>query len=330
MSTNHQPSHDPLEQVIHAFGQMTIPDQPSDSKVLTRIDALDRPATRISPISFSSNSSFLLRRLVPSTVAALVLLGFLGLFFLNNTSSIALADVVKAAEMHKLVKYKVTQTTDDKRNGTASGESVMYADLAAPRYREERKGLTLNKTVEMAFILIRDGRKDRTLSMLTESVVPGAENDPDLAPLGKAAIARRFREKYGDNGRKEATLARADEGYDPTKKAQPLLESLRETEAHKDVITTKDKVRGRDAIRYFLEDGKKTIKLWVDAETKLPVQFEYQILDHTPDIALNRWTYTDFEWDPDLKGFRSLDALFDTTPPEGYTLTDRTKENNKK
>ena len=241
-------------------------------------------------------------------------------------SSFALAQVIKAAETHKLVKYKVTQTTDDKQNGTGSGTSVTYADLAAPRFREERRGLTLNETVEMVFLYIQDGRKDRALSVLTETVVPDAEKGDSKDPLSKAAIAKRFKEKHGD-GRKEASLSRISEGSDPIKKAQSLLESLQELEAHKNVVITKDKVGGREIVKYYLEDDKKTIKLWVDAKTNLPVQFEYEVLDPTPDIALNRWVYSDIEWDPQVKGFPTLDALFDTTPPDGYRLTDRTKEN---
>jgi len=36
--------------------------------------------------------------------------------------------------------------------------------------------------------------------------------------------------------------------------------------------------------------------------------------------------FTDFEWDPELKEFQSLDDLFSLTPPEGYKLEDQTKK----
>jgi outer membrane lipoprotein-sorting protein len=114
------------------------------------------------------------------------------------------------------------------------------------------------------------------------------------------------------------------------KKAKPFLDNLRELEKRKDATVTKDKVDGLDAVKYYIEDGKTTTKLWVDAKTKLPIRMEFEVLDATPDIPLNKWVSTDFEWDPKLKGFKSLDELFDTTPPEGYKVEDKTKQNDKK
>jgi outer membrane lipoprotein-sorting protein len=127
--------------------------------------------------------------------------------------------------------------------------------------------------------------------------------------------------------RKEAALGHVGEGYDPIKKAQPLLESLRELEKHEDAVVTRDKLDGREAVKYHIEEGKRTTRLWVDVKTKLPLRYELRIVDHTPNIPLNQWVYSNFEWDPELEGFKSLDDLFDTTPPEGYKVLDRTQEN---
>src|SRR5207245_2918460 len=67
------------------------------------------------PVSVPSSlrRRYLMRVVIPST-AALVLLGGAALFLLTATPSPTLADVVKAAKKHKLVKYKQTQTTDSK------------------------------------------------------------------------------------------------------------------------------------------------------------------------------------------------------------------------
>jgi hypothetical protein len=260
-----------------------------------------------------------MRLLVPSAAAAIILLGGLGLFLLNATPSIALADVVQAAVKHKLVKYKETQTTTDK-HWTVSGDCVMYADLQAPRYREDSRVITLNGAIESVSVRIRDGRKDRYLATIMETVVPDAEKDPI-----KAASLKRLPE--GMFPRKEAALGHVGEGYDPIKKAQPLLESLRELEKHEDAVVTRDKLDGREAVKYHIEEGKRTTRLWVDVKTKLPLRYELRIVDHTPNIPLNQWVYSNFEWDPELEGFKSLDDLFDTTPPEGYKVLDRTQEN---
>lgn len=318
MSDNHPFNHDAVQQAIDSFRHMAVPDRPADSEVLARLEVIQLPTARLS-IPRSTKRSFIMRALVPSSVAATVMIGLLATFLLTNPSSFAIAQVIKAAEIHKLVKYKVTQTTDDKRYGTSSGTSVMYADLAAPRYREERKGLTLNDTVEMDFVYIQNGPENRALAVLTESVVPDAEKDG-----GKSTIAKSFKEKYGE-ARREASLSPVAEGSHPMKKAQPLLEGLRELERHKDVLTSRDKLNGLETVKYFLKQDKKTTKLWVDTKTKLPVQLEYEMLEPTSDIAVNRWVFSDFEWDPQVKGFPTLDAIFDTTPPEGYKLTDRTK-----
>lgn len=53
-----------------------------------------------------------MRLFVPSAAVALVLLGGLALSLLNSTPSVALADVVKAAENHNLVRFKQTQITE--------------------------------------------------------------------------------------------------------------------------------------------------------------------------------------------------------------------------
>ncbi|MBX3413720.1 MAG: hypothetical protein KF708_13600 [Pirellulales bacterium] len=316
MSDNHSSNHDAVQQAIDGFRHMSVPDRPADSAVVARLEANQLTTARLST-PLSTKRRFVMRALVPSSVAATLIIGLLATFLWTNPSSSAIAQVLEAAEMHKLVKYKVTQTTDDKRYGTNSATSVMYADLAAPRYREERQALTWNDTVETDFVYIQNGPKNRALAVLTEAVVPDAERDG-----GKSTIAKAYKEKHGD-GRREASLSPVAEA---SQQAQPLLESLRELERHKDIVTSREKLNGLDTVQYYLEQDKKTTKLWIDTKTNLPVQLEYEMLEPTSDIAVNRWVLSDFEWDPQVQGFSTLDAIFDTTPPEGYTLTDRTIE----
>jgi outer membrane lipoprotein-sorting protein len=98
-----------------------------------------------------------------------------------------------------------------------------------------------------------------------------------------------------------------------------LADELRELETHKDVRLVKED----KSVRYTIVDGKETTRLWVDTATKLPVRMVVEV--EKPHEAYRlRIEYTDFEWDPELKGFKSLDDLFSLSPPEGYKLDDQT------
>ena len=87
-------------------------------------------------------------------------------------------------------------------------------------------------------------------------------------------------------------------------------------------------------MKYRVEEKFKTTILWVDAVTKLPVKLEHELTDPKilhPSVTCMKFTLTDFEWDPELKGFMNLDQLFDTTPPKGYKVDDlREKQDEKR
>ena len=105
-----------------------------------------------------------------------------------------------------------------------------------------------------------------------------------------------------------------------------MIEELRDLEAHKDVRVAKEE----KSVRYTVVDGNETTTLWVDTATKLPVRMVVEVEQPHETVARLRIEYTDFEWDPELKGFKSLDDLFSLSPPGGYKLEDRTKESPEK
>jgi hypothetical protein len=328
MSENHQPDHDRLEEAIEAFQRMTVPDRPLDAEVLARLgDGRGHKTGPTSTAIFSKRRYLMRRILVPSAAAAVVLLvAGLGLLLLNNTPAFALGDVVKAAEKHKLVKYKNAETAEVKP-GTGSGNpsetsiSTAYADLQAPRFRQQfEKYLSLNGAIEVVMFHVHDVKKGRALHVLSETVTDDGKNDPKTA-----ARLKGFPE--GTFPRKDAILDAIS--VDPKgKKPQTFLEQLRDLEKHADAKATKDKVNGREALKYYLEDGPRTTQLWVDAKTKLPVRMEIEQLTSEGPTTKLTWRLTDFEWDPALpKGINNLDQLFDTTPPKGFKLTDNTKGN---
>src|SRR5262249_11526787 len=201
-------------------------------------------------------------------------------------------------------KYKQTQTTDTKDIVGAQLEQVVYADLKALRFRSESRHEFMDpddrtKFIEEVSLSIQDAPRGRHL--MTNTHAGGKVLPP----------------------RKDAWLGRI--GGDP-KKMKSFLENLQDFQRKKGVRQVKDQLGGVETIRYRLEEDKHTVSLWVDAKTKLPVRMEQEFTDLTPDITRNRFVWTEFEWDPELpKGFRNLDALFDTTPPRGYKLDDQTK-----
>ena len=194
-----------------------------------------------------------MRFVVPST-AALVLLGGAALFLLTATPAPTLADVVKAAEKYKLVKYKQTQTTDTKDLVGTPTESTVYADLKAPRTRTETPN-PIPDFADEVVISVQDGTKK--LWLMTNS------------------------------RRKTAWLANMPEGY------QGFLVGLREFQQKKGVIQVKDKLGGVETVKYRLEEGDRTDSLWVDAKTLLPVRYELQLDGGPNDIArMNAWSST--------------------------------------
>jgi hypothetical protein len=293
---------------------MAVPDPPSNESLFARLAG--------PPAAPPLNSRrFYMRPVFRYAVAASLLAALLGGLLSVGVTAPALADVVKAAEKYKLVKYKIRQITDDKRNGIGERESIAYADLRAPRFRTESGVITLNGTVKSSFYSVQDDRAGVTLSVLTETVIEGKADDPDLPESDRAILTD------GRFPRKEASLSRANPGFNAVTNspAKTILENLRALEKHEGVTAVKEKRDGKDLLRYRLEDGTATTILWVDETTKLPVRLEYEVIDPTPDIARNRWIHSDFEWDPKLEGVKDAEDLFRTTPPEGYKVTDLTK-----
>ena len=283
MSQNHRSRRDSLEEVIAAFQRMKVPDRPPDSEVLARLGNDHGHKGR--PLSSSVSKRGSVTRVFLSSAAALILIFGVGLFalVLSSAAPIAVADVVKAAEKHKLVRYQ-QQTTDTGANAGARLESTVYADLTAARLRLESR--------------FKDSDGEAILISVFDSVRHLETNCRD----------------------KTASLRPAPKDY------QSFCCSLQEFEHHQGVTQAKDKLGDLAAVKYRFEEDNETSSLWVDAKTKLPIRMEQERTYPRPEITRTRFVWTDFEWDPDLpKGFRSLDEIFSTQPPEGYSVNDQTK-----
>jgi hypothetical protein len=223
-------------------------------------------------------------RLLVSSAAALLLAGGLGFLVLHGTAPPAVADVVKAARKHKLVRYKQQRTVSKEET-----VSTYYADLTAPRLRSESRAKQPDG--ETVLVSVQDGARH-------------------LAT---------------DSRQKTARLGLTPKAF------RSFCCSLEEFEQREGVSQARDRLGGLATVKYSFKDGNQAGSLWVDAKTRLPVRMEQVLTGPGADVVRDRCVWTDFEWDPELpRGFRNLDELFSTRPPEGYTLDDRTIDKKQK
>jgi hypothetical protein len=309
MSTDPEP--DPLDAVFDAIRREPVPDRPPDAELLARLAAGPSPAAQ--PVTLAGRR--MIMRIAKWSLAASVLAAVGAAVVLTGSPNIALADVVKAAEKYKLVKFKQSITTtatpppgviidDPTMLEGAYTPTIIYSDLRAARSREVRSEWDSipeagRGPVRSSAYYVVDRTKKRRLAVYKSR------------PLdGKGAE---------DKGAMLSTISSDELGANPN---HTTLEHLRDLEMHKDAkVTKEDKL-----IRYTVVDGKETTTLWVDTATKLPVRMVVEVDQPNEGVARLRVEFTDFEWDPELKEFKSLDDLFSLAPPEGYKLEDRTKE----
>jgi len=287
------PEADPLDAVFDAIRREPVPDRPPDIELLARLAAGPSPAAQAVTLARRR----MIMRIAEWSLVAAVLAAVGATVLFTSSASIALADVLQATEKHKMVKFKVTVTVMDDPGTTVE---TMYADLRAPRFRQEVPEAVRGPFRSSAYT-VYDHAKDRRLHVYN--------NQP---PDGAGA------------GEKGAVLLTLSTNQQLTKRT--LTEELRDLEAHKQAKVIKEE----KTVRYTVVDGKETTTLWVDMGTKLPVRMVVEVARPQEAVARLRIEYTDFEWDPELKEFKSLDDLFSLSPPEGYKLEDRTKQSPEK
>src|SRR5262249_24454559 len=157
MSDDQRTAPDSLSEAIEAFWQMRVPPAPPDADVRARLAApQDGTARPVSDPRGPTRRGRLTRFLLPS-VAALLAIGLVGLSLLSGTTAVALADVVKAAEKHKLVRYREQLLTGTADDTAAPRDSTVHADLTAPRLRSEIR--VADPDGEAVFLSVHDGRR---------------------------------------------------------------------------------------------------------------------------------------------------------------------------
>jgi hypothetical protein len=296
---------------------MSVPAPPADADVLAKFtrDAEVRPPL----VSLASLRKIFMRPVVGYGAGVALLLASVAWLLSSSSTSFALADVIKAAERHTLVRYKLKQTTDDKRHGHGDAVSTAYADLKVPRFRTESSGKTFNGLLEYKAVTVQDNQANRLLTLLTQTLLVAEKDAKDAAEAKMIRLASGHVKKEARIG----LVSRDGKSFpDGTPLGRSFLGNLRALENRKETVATRTQLDGRDVMQYVLEEDKKKSILCVDAKTRLPLRIEYEYTDSTPRIAKNTFVYSDFAWDPDVK---DLQTLFSTVPPAGFSVEDDTK-----
>ena len=335
-----------LEDAIAECQRVEVPESPSAGLFLARL--IERSAAR-NPLAAPPRRppSLLLGRRSVRITAAVSLIAIAAVAWMNLTESTqsAIAQVIKSTTTHRLVRYKIhksgvfTGRLKESIIGNANNYYVAYTDLKMPRMRLETPvGKTLNEVGEQSGEEILDYAADRYLIIWRFDLIM-AEND------AKTEIQRRLirdilahpqdKSRLGPH-RHDAKLSGAPrpdtlnkkrllKPYDDIGKDVSFLETLRTLQTSKQTVFTREQVDGCHATKYQLREPDWTSVVWVDAKTKLPIRIEYELVGEATgkDLASIKWIYTDFEWDPKV---RSVEALFSTKPPEGYTFEDHTND----
>jgi hypothetical protein len=254
-----------------------------------RMSVPERPKVEETLAIFQSKRGFFMQPRFHIATAATILIGVGVWWLLSPATSFALAEVIQAAERHGLVRYRGEITVEDK-NGTNTVVSTSYVDLKEHRTREESFGPTA------------DGKpgKLRLIHVVHET-------------------SRRYLMVYPED--KTAYL-----GTQSSKNgAQALLEQLREMQGDKLTTMEKEKLDGKETLKYKFEEDGRTSIVWVDPLSKLPIRIEVTAL-HPLGMRI-RLISTAFEWDPQVAGRAEL---FDLIPPAGYKVVEDNADNSEK
>ena len=306
------PRDDPLDEVADEFRRLPVPDRPDDGPLLARLTRDHRPARTYSPhVPLTSPA-------VRYVTAAALVLAAAAWVALSPSRPPALAEVIRDAGRHKLVRYQATRTTVDKETGAiASVPTTVYVDLIKPRMREESEFAWREAGLIRRCTTVFDDAKGRILT--TTSREPLATNDRAQGPPrpSEPVHPRRTAVVSRMPGVKTAPFPPVN----PLGLGRGFLEGLRRLQGCEHVRPTWAEIDGYPGMKYRLTEGDRVTCLWVNTRTKFLTRVEIEVTDPAPGVAGCKYELYDFEWDPEVA---DTEALFNTDPPAGYALEDRT------
>ncbi len=290
---------DPLDEVIRAFRRMPVPDAP-DAALL-----FPRPQSQLAmtePVGTSPSRRFwrfLMRPTVRYGLAAAMLTIVFGWLAFGPSSSFALADVIRAAEQHKLVQYKL-QMTSAERPGQPREETrgTVYVDLVRPRSRFEAEPEPLDDGTSRQNVTIQDqvARETMFQTNVLRRVVD-EKGEARIVVQGQGSILReRDLDEWGQFSARLSPPGAFVFGDAPEKTL--FLDALSALQTHNGTTSAKGRLGGRDVMIFSAKGGTARSTVWVDRETKLPLRIEQSFLDGGTGLETARSISTVFVWDP--------------------------------
>lgn len=307
---------DPLDVAIRGFRQMPVPETP-DAALLFR-----RPQSHLATSEPAGTSPsrrfwrFLMRPTVRYGLAAAMLMLVFGWLAFGPSSSFALADVIRAAEQHKLVRYKL-QMISAERPGQPRAETrgTVYVNLVRPRSRFESEPERLDDGTSRQEVTIQDQVARETMFQTNVSRrVVNEKGEPSIVVQGLWSIQRESdRDEWGQFSARLSPPGAFVFGDAPEKTL--FLNALSALQTHKGTKSAKGRLGGRDAIIFSAKEGTARSSVWVNPQTKLPLRIEQSFLDGGTGLETVRSISTDFVWDPPGADLEALFQITRSKPP---------------
>jgi hypothetical protein len=292
---------DLLNEVIGAFRGMRVPGTPEAPLLFTR-----PPSDRATDEAAGTSSSrkiwrILMHPTVRYGAAATILIVAFGWLALGPSSSLAMADVIRAAESHKLVKYQF-QSISAERPGQPRTETrgTVYVDLVKPRSRFEAAPEPADDGTSAQNVTVSD--RARRVSMFQRNVskkVTTKTGEVQTVVSGIESIMGEQVERGGEFGQIHSGTYSVDELILHDVPDHTLfLDALTALQTRPGTTSAKAQLGGREVIVFSAKHGLETTTVWVDPKTKLPARIEQIFHDGGTGRETIRNVSSDFVWDP--------------------------------
>lgn len=319
------PNSDSLDQTLADLRCTPIPEPPPAELFLARLPIVSSTSIAASvgrPRSARTSNG--LRRSLRYTSAAIALSMLVGWLVLSWPRGDVLAQAIAATEKSDIARCKFVTTahSDVVVGGLAQSTETIYFDLKAPRWRIEMQNAWIMNSGSQKWVTVQDNRADRILTTSdVELTIDESTADEKLRQLINDAKSKGLLGKRAKLGR---ITGQGMFPFTHAKTDKSFLDMLRDFQNRKNVASVQDTLDGRSTMKYRLEEPDRASTLWIDLETKRPVRIEEERPNKGQKLTDYKWTLSEFEWDvKDLTG-----QLFSVRPPAGYTLEDRTAEEN--